>query len=181
MREREEPRRTATLRYIPQFSTTARPKRDSRPLYRVEDGTMEREMRGGEQTGAGKAMRVAPAISSALRATRRVKYLGDEELHPQQAAVELADEFRSMARQLCPRDHSTQDDLAQEMALSALLCPGPHKRSVYRLLAAWRAHDYLRWWRQPVSREEAPGNAPEPTSEELDRFSAAINRLAGVA
>ncbi len=100
-------------------------------------------------------------------------------LHPRQAAVELQDDFRSMARQLCPRDRSTQDDLAQEMALAILLCPEPQTRSHFRLVACWRAQDYLRWWRAGLRRNQrGPREESESSSRELDHSCAVLNRLA---
>ena len=135
--------------------------------------------------------RVARLISEATRCERqttrparrtgRLKYKGDELLHPRQAAVEMLDEFRSLARHLAPGDLSTQDDLVQEMAMSALLCRQPQHRSSYRLVAVWRALDYLRWWRLPVTEGKPETEQTEPTSAELEKLSVAIEALTGAA
>lgn len=73
-----------------------------------------------------------------------------ELIYPRVAAVELLPDFRALAKQMAPRDPSTQDDLVQEMALAALLLHEPQTRSTYRLLAVWRASNYLHWWRFPM-------------------------------
>ena len=102
----------------------------------------------------------------------------DEPFYPRVAAVEMANEFRSIARQLCPRDPSTQDDLVQEMALAVMLCREPQSRSTYRLCATWRAMDYIRWWRKQL--DESPDTKNEQielTSDELDKCCDALNRL----
>ena len=116
-------------------------------------------------------------VPAALKAAR---------LHPRAAAVELQPEFRSLARQLCPRDKSTQDDLVQEMSLAVLLTREPQTASTFRLVATWRATDYLRWWRNETRRAEetatdelAQTEAAPPGSPQLDRCCDALNTLLG--
>jgi hypothetical protein len=72
-------------------------------------------------------------------------------LMPRQAAVELQDTFRWLARALRPGDKSTQDDLVQEMSLGALNCGEPHTRSYFLQRGVSRAVDYLRWWDEPLT------------------------------
>ena len=107
----------------------------------------------------------------------------DRMLLPRVAAVELEPEFRTLARQLAPRDKSTQDDLVQEMALACLLATEAQSRSSFRLCAVWRAKDYLRWWRKERATDLAGKNA-EPEEKlvdaRLEKACAALNRLLGV-
>jgi hypothetical protein len=102
-------------------------------------------------------------------------------IYPRVAALEMQDDFLSIARQLAPRDPSTQDDLVQEMALAVILSDQPQTRSAFRLLAGWRASDYLRWWRNlpPDPGEKKPGDDAPPPSQELDQCCQALNRLLG--
>ena len=105
----------------------------------------------------------------------------DSLIHPRTAVMEMQDEFRSIARQLCPRDKSTQDDLVQEMSLAVLLIREPQTRSSFRLVAGWRATDYLRWWRKErdAKTPEEKNEEAELTSPELEKCCAALNRLLG--
>jgi hypothetical protein len=67
------------------------------------------------------------------------------------------------------------------MALAVLLANEPQTRSAFRLLAGWRATDYLRWWRNQPTLDGSPDkNEDAPlSSEELDKACAALNRLLG--
>jgi hypothetical protein len=84
------------------------------------------------------------------RALERRRKPGSELLEPRVAAVELLPAFRCLARRLAPDDRSTQDDLAQEMALGALTLSKPQAREMYLILGSWRATNYLEWWRGPM-------------------------------
>ncbi|HEY3323163.1 MAG TPA: hypothetical protein VGP72_22105 [Planctomycetota bacterium] len=117
----------------------------------------------------------------AIFATRKLHADPGELLYPRQAAVEMLNEFRSIARQLAPKDRSTQDDLVQEMAMAALLLRQPQTRSTFRFIAAWHAQNYLVWWYRPMRKSKQKDDfaeEPEPTSLELDRCAEAINVLA---
>ncbi len=123
-----------------------------------------------------------PQTDTARQTRRRRRFnpegVSNEPLHPRQAAVELQPDFRSIARQLCPGDLSTQDDLVQEMSLAALLCREPQTRSMFRWLAGWRAVDYLRWWTLPL-RMRTPGvdlDALEQESPEVSEFAKKLNK-----
>ena len=101
-----------------------------------------------------------------------------EPFYPRVAALEMQPEFRSIARQLAPRDPSTQDDLIQEMTLAVLLINQPQTRSFYRVVACWRAIDYLRWWYDPLRLSQVSKDEEKPlTSPELTRACEALNLL----
>jgi len=106
----------------------------------------------------------------------------DRMLLPRVAALEMQDEFRTLARQIAPRDKSTQDDLVQEMALACILAPEAKSRSCFRLLAVWRAKDYLRWWhtrRLLEAEKEEDEEERELVNGELEKACEALNRLLG--
>lgn len=73
---------------------------------------------------------------------------------PRVAAVGLLDDFKRLARALCPTDRSTRDDLVQEMCLSTLECKREHTVSFYRSKALWAAKAWLRWWILEIEMRE---------------------------
>ena len=75
-------------------------------------------------------------------------------LAPRAAAIELREDFTRLAAALSPRDHSTRDDLVQEMCLSALLCADDHTKSFFVSAALWRAKNYLKWWIRGLERRD---------------------------
>jgi len=117
----------------------------------------------------------------ARRARRAVLTQDDDRLLlPRVAALEMQAQFRTLARQLAPRDKSTQDDLVQEMALACILATEPQSRSSFRLIAVWRAKDYLRWWRlQRMPDPAAKDDERELVDGELEKACSALNRLLG--
>jgi hypothetical protein len=148
----------------------------------VEELMMRRSHDYTDDTRFRPARRCADRPSRPARRVRRAVLTEDDErmLLPRVAALEMEGEFRTLARHLAPRDKSTQDDLVQEMALACILAPEAKSRSCFRLMAVWRAKDYLRWWRTQRSSDPAEADEErELTDEELEKACDALNRLFG--
>lgn len=99
----------------------------------------------------------------------------EEAIHPQVAAVALLDTFGTLARLLCPLDKHLQEDLVQEMALSALMDPEPRSLTAYCVTAVWRAKNFLRLWYQQSKRPGCVVHARsvyDPEVEEQEREAA---------
>jgi DNA-directed RNA polymerase specialized sigma24 family protein len=98
----------------------------------------------------------------------------EEAIAPHVAAVALLDTFRTLARLMC-RDRHLQEDVVQEMALSALMDPEPRSLTAYCVSAVWRGKNYLRLWYQQKKRPGCVVNSRsvyDPEEEEREREAA---------
>lgn len=106
--------------------------------------------------------------------------IGAPLIAPQDAAVNLRERFRSLARTLRPGDESTQDDLVQEASLAVLQCKTWHTESYYLQLGVSRALNYLRWWDDPrtgpleESEEKEPAAKGPKQRPDLERCRAVL-------
>lgn len=74
---------------------------------------------------------------------------------PRVAAVDLLDDFKRLARALCPtEDRATRDDLVQEMCLATVRCRRERTASFFISKAMWAAKAWLRWWILEIEMRE---------------------------
>lgn len=105
----------------------------------------------------------------------------EEILEPADAAVQLLDTFRILARMLCPRDRHLQEDLVQEMALSALMDPTPRTLSAYCITGMWRAKNFLRLWYEQTKRPGCERHSRSVEDPLLEEESKAVAERAEAA